>query len=233
VVTTAFGLGYDGANALAFRPGGKLVVAGQSWNGSRYELTLARYGPNGELDPSFGSGGKVTAAIGSGDSIAEALAAQPDGKLIVAGASSDTGSLQHFALARFNANGTLDTAFGSGGKSMTAVGPDFDGAEALAVQRDGKLVAAGSTYDGSDSNFALVRYLGSPPQAACVVPKLKGKTLRAAKRSLTKAHCAVGKLTRSFSAKVKKGRVIASKPKPGKTLAQGAKVRLQVSKGKK
>jgi hypothetical protein len=116
---------------------------------------------------------------------------------------------------------------------MTAVGPDFDGADALALQRDGKLVAAGTTYDGSDSNFALVRYLGTPPEAACVVPTLKGKTLRAAKRTLTKAHCSVGKLTRTFSAKVKKGRVIASKPRPGRKLAQGAKIRLQVSKGKK
>jgi PASTA domain/Divergent InlB B-repeat domain len=67
----------------------------------------------------------------------------------------------------------------------------------------------------------------------CVVPKVKGKRLRAAKRAIRKAHCSPGKVTRAFSAKVKKGRVIAQKPKPGKKLAAGSKVKLKVSKGKK
>jgi uncharacterized delta-60 repeat protein len=230
LVTTEIGPGYDSANAIALRPGGKLVVAGQSWNGSRYDLLLARYSPNGTLDPSFGSGGKATTAISSGDAVAKALAVQPDGKLVAAGTSSNAG-LQQFALARFSPNGTLDPSFGSEGKVTTAVGPDFDGAYALALQPDGKVVAAGTTNDSSGSDFALVRYLGST--VACVVPKLKGKTLRAAKRALTKAHCSVGKRTRASSPKVGKGRVIASKPGAGRTLARGAKVGLQVSKGKK
>jgi hypothetical protein len=67
----------------------------------------------------------------------------------------------------------------------------------------------------------------------CVVPKVKGKKLRAAKRSIRKAHCSPGKVTRAFSAKVKKGRVISQRPKPGKKLAAGSKVKLKVSKGKK
>jgi uncharacterized delta-60 repeat protein len=230
LVTTEIGPGYDSANAIALRPGGKLVVAGQSWNGSRYDLLLARYSPNGTLDPSFASGGKATTAIGSGDAVAKALAVQPDGKLVAAGTSSNSG-LQQFALARFSPNGALDPSFGSGGKVTTAVGPDFDGANALALQPDGKLVAAGTANDSSGSDFAVVRYLGTT--VACVVPKLKGKTLRAAKRALTKAHCSVGKRTRAFSPKVGKGRVIASKPGAGRTLARGTMVGLQVSKGKK
>ena len=229
IVTTEIGPGYDSANALALRPDGKLVAAGQSWNGSHYDLLLARYLPNGTLDASFGSGGKATTAISSGDTVAEALAVQPDGKLVAAGTSSNAG-LQQFALARFSRNGTLDPAFGSAGKVTTAVGPDFDGAYALALQPDGKMVAAGTTNDSSGSDFAVVRYVGNA--VPCVVPKLKGKTLRAAKRALTKAHCSVGKRTRAFSPKVAKGRVIASKPGPGRTLARGAKVGLQVSKGK-
>jgi hypothetical protein len=67
----------------------------------------------------------------------------------------------------------------------------------------------------------------------CVVPKVKGKKLRAAKRSIRKAHCSPGKVTRAFSKSVKKGRVISQKPKPGKKLAAGSKVKLKVSKGKK
>jgi beta-lactam-binding protein with PASTA domain len=69
--------------------------------------------------------------------------------------------------------------------------------------------------------------------ALCVVPKLKSKTLRAAKRAIGKAHCSVGKVTRAFSAKVKKGRVLSQKPKPATKLAAGSKVRLTLSKGKK
>jgi PASTA domain-containing protein/List-Bact-rpt repeat protein len=67
----------------------------------------------------------------------------------------------------------------------------------------------------------------------CVIPKVKGKKVRAAKRAIRKAHCSVGKVTKAFSAKVKKGRVISQKPKPGKKLAAGSKVKLKVSKGKK
>lgn len=67
----------------------------------------------------------------------------------------------------------------------------------------------------------------------CVVPKVKGKKLRAAKRALRKAHCSPGKVTKAFSRSVKKGRVISQKPKPGKKLPAGSKVKLKVSKGKK
>ena len=236
IVTTAIGPRDDFAYALALQPDGKLVVAGNSWNGSDYELALARYLSNGALDPSFGSGGTVTTAIGTGSASAEALVVDPDGRLVVAGSTNDIGGLEHFALARFSPNGTLDPSFGSGGKLMTAVSSGHDDANALALQRDGKVVAAGSSHKGTGGfEFALVRYLGDPPppRVTCVVPRLKGKTLRAAKRTLTKAHCSVGKLSRAFSAKVKKGRVIASKPRPGRKLAQGTKIRLQVSKGKK
>jgi hypothetical protein len=67
----------------------------------------------------------------------------------------------------------------------------------------------------------------------CVVPKVKGKRLRAAKRAIRKAHCSVGKVTTAFSERVKKGRVISQKPKAGKKLAAGSKVKLKASKGKK
>jgi hypothetical protein len=67
----------------------------------------------------------------------------------------------------------------------------------------------------------------------CVVPKVKGKTLAAARKAITHAHCAVGKITRAASKKVAKGKVISQKPTPGKHLAAGAKVNLVVSKGRK
>lgn len=72
----------------------------------------------------------------------------------------------------------------------------------------------------------------APKKAACIVPKLKGKTLKAAKSALAKAHCKAGKVSKKFS-KVKKGRVISQKPGAGKHEPAGTKVSLVVSKGKK
>jgi hypothetical protein len=66
----------------------------------------------------------------------------------------------------------------------------------------------------------------------CLVPKVRGKKLAAAKSALTRAHCEAGKITKKFS-KVKRGRVISQRPKPGTSLAAGAKVNLVISKGKK
>jgi uncharacterized delta-60 repeat protein len=462
-LTTAIGA-YASVNALAPQPDGKLLAAGIGDNGSHFVFALARYNPNGSLDTSFNGTGKVTTPMGSVQDDAIALARQPDGKLLAAGYSS-RGPTDDFALARYNPNGSLDTSFNGTGKVTTAIGSGHDDAYALALQPNGSIVAAGSSWNGSRTVFALVRYRGSTvtatktgsgsgsvtsspggiscgsicsaPFAAvpvtltatasagssflgwsgacsgggscaltmsgdrtatarfetnktlaltkagggtgtvsstpagiscgstcahvythgsavtltatasagssfigwsgacsgtgtcaltmsaartasarfetnktlaltkagrgtgtvsstpagiscgstcahiyrpgtavtltaaasarssfagwsgacsgtgtctltmsaarsvtatfkvlCVVPKLKGKTLRAAKRALKKAHCSPGKVTRAFSAKVRKGRVISQKPKPGKKLAAGSKVKLKLSKGK-
>jgi Tol biopolymer transport system component len=72
----------------------------------------------------------------------------------------------------------------------------------------------------------------APPPARCVVPKLAGKTLAAAKTLLKKANCKAGKVTRARSAKVKKGLVVSSKPKAGTSAAAGTAVALVVSRGR-
>jgi hypothetical protein len=66
---------------------------------------------------------------------------------------------------------------------------------------------------------------------SCVVPKVTGKTLVAAKRALKAHFCKAGKIDHAFSAKVKQGRVAVQKPKPGTHLKHGGKVSLTVSKG--
>ncbi len=157
-VLTPVGTGNDYANALVLQPDGKLVAAGWGDDGGTGVFALARYLPNGSLDTSFGSGGKVVTPVGTGSSGANALVLQPDGKLVAAGWSVSGDN--DFALVRYNPDGSLDTTFGSGGKVITPVGTGNDYANALVLQPDGKLVAAGHSWNSSTRrfNFGLVRY---------------------------------------------------------------------------
>src|SRR5207249_3267166 len=122
--------------------------------GTRRRFALARYNPDGSLDPSF-RGGRVVTSFADRDE-ASALALQSDGKIVVAG-FSDAGGRQDFALARYNPNGSLDPSFGSGGRALT----DFD-ALALALQPDGKVVVVGEDFIGIGNDIvpdiALARY---------------------------------------------------------------------------
>jgi uncharacterized delta-60 repeat protein len=149
---------HDNAYALALQPDGKIVVAGSSGfdNTDDSRFALARYLPNGTLDPTFGDQGRVRTDFngGGGDydvyDFAFALILQPDGKIVAAGVSY--GTTGGFALARYLPNGTLDPSFGNQGTVVT----DFTGpAYALALQPDGKIVAAGGAF----SIFTLARYL--------------------------------------------------------------------------
>src|SRR5262245_15010196 len=111
----------------------------------------------GDLDMSFGTGGKVTTDFGGHDA-ALAVALQTDGKIVAAGLASVIGS-EDFALARDNGAGALDVSFGTGGKVTTDFAGDLDQALAVAVQTDGKIVAAGLAFvSGIGENFALARY---------------------------------------------------------------------------
>jgi uncharacterized delta-60 repeat protein len=154
-VTTDFNGRFDEAYALVLQADGKLVAAGTNYS----DFALARYNSNGTLDMTFGTGGIITTDFGGSDG-ARDVVIQPDGKIVAAGGSrsddfeDDSGV---FALARYNADGTLDATFGSGGKVTTDVGqPSY--APGLALQADGKIVAAGSSVQLFIRDFALVRY---------------------------------------------------------------------------
>jgi len=159
-VITPIGSGVDIAYSLALQPDGKIVVAGYCANGTNYDFCLARYLANGALDISFNTTGKVITPIGSGDDGAFSLALQPDGKIVVAGYCSN-GTNFDFCLARYLANGTLDTSFNTTGKVITLIGGSDDGANSLALQPDGKIVVAGSCFNGTNYDFCLARYLAS------------------------------------------------------------------------
>ncbi|MFM7738881.1 MAG: delta-60 repeat domain-containing protein, partial [Planctomycetota bacterium] len=107
--------------------------------------------------PTFLSGDGTVTPVGTSDGFGQSVTIQPDGKVLVGGEASN-GSNSFFALVRYNADGSLDSSFGTGGKVTTDFGVSWDGGNSVTVQADGKIVVAGSTLNGSNWDFALVRY---------------------------------------------------------------------------
>ena len=126
-------------------------------------MVFARGSPaqavDGSLDPTFGIGGIVTTDIGGNDDLGVDVEVQPDGRIILAGTSSNVDGTDHdFGLVRYNPDGSLDTSFDTDGKVTTDFGTGYDAASAIALQADGKILAAGHTNNGNDVDFALARY---------------------------------------------------------------------------
>lgn len=166
IVTTIFPGDGSYAFALALQSDGKIIAAGTDFfdfnpgDMSDTDFALARYNPDGSLDTTFGNGGTVTTDfLGHEDDVYSVLI-QPDGKIIAVGSANSPFDYYDFAIARYLANGSLDTTFGTGGKVRTDFGNnDLDIANAAALQPDGKIVAAGTTmFDfGVQQQFALTR----------------------------------------------------------------------------
>lgn len=162
VTTGFFGVG-AGITALALQPDGRILAAGFALNTTdgRFDndFALARYTPNGNLDPSFGVGGLVVTDFSGLEDWATSIAVQPDGKVIVAGSSTGNTFSSDFALARYLPNGRLDTTFDGDGRATTEFFGFADQANAVALQRDGRIVVAGfATGADVDSDIALARY---------------------------------------------------------------------------
>jgi uncharacterized delta-60 repeat protein len=160
------------AHGLKVLAGDELLVSGfapivvSSVNGTTTASeplgAVVRYLENGFADPTFGSsGGRVALP---GDNVGRGLAVQSDGKIVLAG-SIDIGTFQQttsrFALMRLLANGTIDASFGTGGRVQTSLTDRGDQALTVALQADGKIVAAGAANTQGNSNFAVARYLGN------------------------------------------------------------------------
>jgi uncharacterized delta-60 repeat protein len=111
----------------------------------------------GDPDSTFNSDGIVTTDINNSSDVANAIAIQPDGKIVVGGSTIHL-SLYTCALARYNANGSPDNNFGTNGIVVTVLGFNNLQVNALAIQPDGKIIAAGSAAVSPSQYFALVRY---------------------------------------------------------------------------
>jgi uncharacterized delta-60 repeat protein len=164
-VTADLDAGGDQLIAVALQSDGKIVAAGALIHDNfQTAFLVARFLPGGSLDPTFGDHGKVITRLGDSSAAAHALVVQPDGKIVLAGVSGAGAysELNDFALARYDADGSLDSTFGNGGRVITHFsGHDNTGssATALALAPDGKLIVAGVyKNEGTPREFALARY---------------------------------------------------------------------------
>ena len=182
----------DSAHAVAMQPDGKILVGGQAfawvWDDDAFEeigpdgrprrvggylpdnaFAVARYHPDGTPDATFGTGGVALAnflpSARGGPEWVNALAVQPDGRIVAAGMVGKHESDSDMGVVRFNPDGTLDNMFGTVVEDFPALGggnPSSDIAYALAVQPDGKVIIGGSSggWNGEEhvGGFALVRY---------------------------------------------------------------------------
>lgn len=162
-VITDFNGGNDQANAVAVQPDGKIVAAGFTRNGTDADFALARYLPDGSLDASFGTGGRVVTKIDLLADIIRDMTIASNGKIVVCGttlASQVFNTPSFFAVARYLSDGSLDLAFGSGGKVVTDIGADeeSDIARAVTLLPTGQIVVAGYSSISLASKISVVRY---------------------------------------------------------------------------
>lgn len=166
IVTLPAGKNGGHLYALAIRSDGRIIAAGMNHNGTNQNFAVIRLQPNGTIDNSFGGSslGKVLVDFGAVDSSAYSLAVESNGNLLLGGYGDKSPGASLFALAQLLPDGILDTTFGNTGKILTELSPpNLETINRIVIQNDGKILAAGTSRSNTGSQFALVRYMGSPP----------------------------------------------------------------------
>ena len=147
---THFGTQSSAMIDLAVQPDGKIVGVGYTCCDDP-RFALARYMPDGSLDPAFGNGGRLTTQFGQ-FATASGVAVLPGGKIMVSGERDNT----HGAVARYLPDGTLDTSFGGNGRAITP-NLNYEGGD-LAISSDGSAILSGTLHGSSTNHIALTRF---------------------------------------------------------------------------
>jgi len=153
IVRTDFNSYHTSVQFLTVQADGKILVAGTGGNGDFGDFALARFDSKGSLDTGFDDDGIVTTSVGSSGSQGNSVIVQTDSKILVAGSSNGD-----FAVVSYNKDGSLDTGFDGDGKVTTDIGSFSDDAQSAKLQADDKILVAGTSWNGINSDFALVRY---------------------------------------------------------------------------
>jgi uncharacterized delta-60 repeat protein len=172
-MTTDFGSGsYDEPYAAVRQADGKILLGGYTFDSGGVmsdgqgnvvpygvdQLAMARYTPDGMLDPTFGQRGKVVLDAGTMDEEIHGLAVAPDGKILAAGFVNGE-RRGEMLLGRFRPDGSLDPDFGRHGLTVTApAGSRSERLSGIVLQPDGKIVVGGQVAKGPSGDFALLRY---------------------------------------------------------------------------
>jgi uncharacterized delta-60 repeat protein len=157
IVLTSFGKKYQGANAVVIGASGNITIGGFTSNGSTAKWALARYGPRGVLDKSFGGDGKVTVDLSPADERINDMVIAEGGRVVAAG-YAEAGITPRFAVAKFQLNGALDKDFGHKGANMVDVSKGADIALGLGQGADGSLVAVGHAANGGRDDWGLAAF---------------------------------------------------------------------------
>lgn len=157
LATATVGSG-DKANALATDASGNLIQVGQTSLAGDKAFAAARYLADGTLDTSFGSAGTATVNFGTGFDVANAVAIQSDGSVVMAGEMDMPGGKAFVAITRLLSTGVLDTSFGTSGLVTNGFGTTLASATGVAIQSDGKIVVVGNAFTGASSEYTVARY---------------------------------------------------------------------------
>jgi uncharacterized delta-60 repeat protein len=156
-VTEVSAFGEDKGFDLTLDADGNILVAGTSFSADYVDRPVVlRFTPAGALDTSFGTNGVATIPVGEYRCDFKAIAVQPDGKIVAAGTYGSGLQWWVFLLARFEADGSLDSGFGTNGVVQYNYGNVDDEAEDLALLPDGSILVAGFTATQSFNYSALL-----------------------------------------------------------------------------
>jgi uncharacterized delta-60 repeat protein len=153
-VITDIGPSTDIIKDIVIRPDGIIIVAGETYNGSQFDIVMAQYNSDGSFI------GSTTLAASTRNDFVKNIRLQQDGKVLMVGTTYNNNNAADVILVRFLAEGLgLDQSFGNGGMVVTALSSGDDHGKAVAVQPDGKIVVAATMYRPPfATDIALIRY---------------------------------------------------------------------------
>ncbi len=158
ITITGFDNYDDRANAIALQKDGRIVVAGQSDNGSDTDIAVARYNSDGSLDNTFNGDGKATFKIGSGNDGAYGVVVQDDGSIVVAGYTME-GEQQNIALIRLTSTGYLDLDFGIAGQAVLVQGDSDAEARHVLIDKENHILVGGTIQTAEKKWAVTARFL--------------------------------------------------------------------------
>jgi uncharacterized delta-60 repeat protein len=148
--------GYSDRILSVTMQGDAVIAAGYAMHCYGEDLAVARYNANGSLDPSFDGDGKATTDFGGYYDAADSVVVQAGGKVVAAGHAGDEPGGKAIALARYQANGSLDGAFGGDGKVITSGGGGYHLGYGVAATA-GAILVAGWVNQAGSYDFAVAR----------------------------------------------------------------------------